>query len=345
MKRTFNIIILCCLLYSCNSINKNSVIPLSFKDTINVTPEILKTEKLLSVIMKVKILDSMLVLISDDRNGCIQVFNKNNFKYLYTRGKYGRGPGETPDGNIDIKCINDSIYIYDIPQKTLFIYDVTQFINDNNSTSVKTIAFNTNKYSFDITPLKEHFVSRPTSEARYTLYNRDGKNVSNYSLFPEYFMNAENHNLDSERRMYAYIEPKPDMSKFVSVSHIGGTIEIFNIINDTINKLIEKNYLDPNFENVEDLKSFYGLNTRIGFCGLSVTDNYIYASYSGLESKDLRKKKLVDYIIVFDWNGDAKKLYKVEGGLTDLAVDESQQKMYIITRDQEGNSVIGLIKM
>jgi len=346
MKRALNIIVLCCLLYSCKLSNNSSVISLNFKDTTYVKPEILKTEKILSVIWNVKILDSILVLSSDDGTGFIQVFNKNNFKYLYTKGKYGRGPGEISNAGVEYKCIKDSIYIYDLVKSTLFIYDIKHFISDSLILKANnTITFDSCKNNFDMMPLKGHFVSRSFSKARFALFKRNGKYASNYSLFPDYYMTGDNPNLDLERRRYTHIEAKPDMSKFVCVSYIGGTIEIFNIVNDSINKLIEKNYLDPNLGKVENIKSLNQLETKIGFCGLCATDNYIYASYSGEASKDHRKKKSADFVIVFDWNGDPKKIYKVQGGLTGLAVDESQQKMYVITKDPEGCSAIGLVKM
>lgn len=86
-------------------------------------------------------------------------------------------------------------------------------------------------------------------------------------------------------------------------------------------------------------------NTKVGFCGLCTTDNYIYASYSGLAYKDFKKFRTSDYITVFDWNGKLTRLYKVEGGLKSLAADEAEGKIYVVTKDNEGVDAVGVIKM
>lgn len=345
MKKLLVIIFLYNLLQSCNSdVNKNAFLTLSFSDTIFVKPEILKTDKLLSAIWSVRILDSMLILLSDDGNGCLQAFNKSNFKYLYTKGIYGRGPNEVTSSMIEFKCIRDTIYLYDISKNSLFIYNINQFINDSLSASKKTIQFYNKIHNFDVFPLREHFVIRPIKDARYTVTNYYGKMTSNYFSFPDYYMNDNKVQLNFERRKYFYVEPKPDLSKFVSITYIGGTIEIFNVINDSINKIIEKRYLDPNL-NKDPSKSLNQDETNIGFCSLCVTDSYIYAAYSGLPNKKFKNTLLADYIIVFDWNGEAKKIYKVDGGLIGLAVDEPLKRIFIITRDSENNDAIGLINM
>ncbi len=345
MRKTLFIISACFILQSCNTNNNINVSTLNLKDAINVKPEIIKTEKLLSEIWSIRILDTMLVLFSDDGNGCLQIFSKSSYKHLKTKGIYGNGPGEFSGGNVDFKCIDDSIYIFDISKNTLLIYDINHFLNDSTAANNISIRFDKHKSNFDVIPLKKHFVSRPTSDSRFALFNRNGQFISDYFLFPDYFMAGDEPNLDFERRRYIHLDSKPDMSQFVSVSYIGGTIEIYNIHNDTINKLLEKNYLDPNLKNLGKSKSFNQLDSKIGFCGLSATNNFIYASFCGLTSKQMRNKLLADYIVVFNWKGNPQKIYKVEGGLTGLAVDESNQSIYIITRDSEGNSVIGLIRI
>ena len=86
-------------------------------------------------------------------------------------------------------------------------------------------------------------------------------------------------------------------------------------------------------------------NTKVGFSGLYTTDNFIYASYSGLAYKDFKKIRTSDFITVFDWNGKLTKLYKVEGGLKTLAADEAAGKIYVVTKDSEGVDAVGVINM
>ena len=104
MKILFAFILPIFFLLSCNSHNKEAAFSqLSLSDAICVKPEILKTEKIHATIWNVKILDSLLVLLSDDGNGCLQIFKKDNFEYLCTKGIYGRGPGEVSGSRIEIR--------------------------------------------------------------------------------------------------------------------------------------------------------------------------------------------------------------------------------------------------
>ena len=348
MKPLFFIIVSMFLLYSCNTHNKrDSFLQLSSRDTIFVKPEILETEKIHSIIWKIRIMDSLLVLLSDDGNGCLQIFKKANFEYLCTKGIYGRGPGEVSGSWIEFRATSDSINIYDVTKSSILICHIDDFLKDSTSSVKKNILFDNSKYPYniDIIPLKGLFVSRPTIKARYALFNSEGKYLSDYLMFPEYYVNEYTDKYNYERGKYFHVEPKPDLSKFVSVTHVGGTIEIFSIKNDSIIKIVDKRYLNPDLNESTD-KSLLQEETKIGFCGLCTTDNYIYASYSGLSNKEfINKKILADFIVVFNWNGQIKKLYKVEGGLRSLAVDEMDKKIYIITQDSEGLDVVGLINM
>lgn len=64
-----------------------------------------------------------------------------------------------------------------------------------------------------------------------------------------------------------------------------------------------------------------------------------------MKNKVFKKNLLADYITVFDWNGKIKKMYKVKGGLLDLAVDEATNIVYFVTKDEEGEEVVGSFNM
>ena len=182
-------------------------------------------------------------------------------------------------------------------------------------------------------------------KTRFALYNSCGQYINDYNKFPVFSKNINDETCDYAARQFCFTDPNPDLSKFVSLTYIGGIIEVFNVKNDAINKIVEKRYLDPDLRNSKSEVSVLKDNTNIGFCGLYTTDNYIYASYSGLKLGEFKNKFLADYVTVFDWNGEIKKLYRVEGGLLDLAVDETLNRIYIITKNSEGEDVVGFFNI
>ncbi len=344
MKKALSVILVIALIISCNTGNKNKIEPINLEKSISVKPELLKTDKLLSVIWNIKIYDSILILKSEDGKGSLQLLNKNNGKFISTKCIFGRGPGEFTD-MIEFKILADSIYIYEINKKTMSVYKSDAFLTDTlPDTSVK-IIFDKKKVNYDAFPMNQYYVSRPGIDTRYYLFNRNGKFISDYSLFPDFYKDVKS-DFHKQQLVQCFIaEPKPDLSKFVSISSCGAVLEIFNIENDTIKKILEKKILDPNLK-IESADGWLqNEDSKIGFHGLYTTDNYIYTSYSGLTLKEFKKIIQMDYIIVFDWEGKVKRLYKVKGGLTAVAADEAEGKIYVVTKDSEGADAIGVIKM
>lgn len=344
MIRILSLILVISLITSCNTSNKNNTEPISLKDTIFVKPELLKTDKLFSEIFNIKTYDSILILNSPDGKGFLQLLNKNSGKFISTKCIVGRGPREFSD-YVELNVIADSIYIFEPFNNAIYVYKSDTFLNDSISRNTKKIQFEKIKINYDVVPLNGYFVSSTGMGPRFSLFNRNGKHISDYQLFPDYYKDVKSIILKGELLSYFVIEPKPDLLKFVSLSHLGGVLEIFNVEKDSINRIMEKKFLDPELKIEREDNRLMKENTKVGFFGLYTTDNFIYASYSGLAYKDFRKLRTSDYITVFDWNGKLTKLYKVEGGLTALAADEAEGKIYVVTKDSEGVDAVGVIKM
>ena len=57
MKKALSVILVIVLVLSCNTGKKNKIEPINLEKAISVKPELLKTDKLLSVIWNIKIYD------------------------------------------------------------------------------------------------------------------------------------------------------------------------------------------------------------------------------------------------------------------------------------------------
>jgi hypothetical protein len=345
MKKALSVVLVIAFILSCNTVSKKSKIePICLKDTIFVKPEILKSDKLFSVIWNIKIHDSILLLMSPDGRGSVQLLNKNSGKFISTKCIEGRGPGEFSD-YVDLTVIADSIFIYDPTKNSISVYKTDAFLNNSLSNTHKEIIFQKHRVNFDAFPLEGYYVSKTGTGPRLALFNRNGKHISDYQLFSDFYKDVKSQNHIQELLQCFIVDPKPDLSKFVSISYIGGVLEIFKIENDTIKQILEKRFLDPNLKIKREDDWLVQEDTKIGFFGLYTTDNYIYTSYSGLTSKEFREIRIMDYIIVFDWEGNVKRIYKVEGGLKGLAADEAEGKIYVVTKDSEGVDAVGVINM
>lgn len=341
--KLLNLLILLFTIYSCSdSKTKNLYEAFNIRDTIIVKPEILKTEKLLSSIWDLTILDSIILLQSDDGNGCLQLFNINNFKFLKTKGIYGRGPGEFISDNISLKTSCDSLFVHFLVPNILYTYSKTEFIND--TTPDRVVTFNKYRGNYVIIPSRSNFVTRPTIKTRFALFNLNGDHLKDNNKYPVCSNKLDNSTVETIYKWFSMTEAKPDLSKIASISYLGGVLEIFIVKKDSLIKLIEKRFLNPNVRNSKNHTEIIRDDSNIGFTDIYTTNHYIYAAYSGLIFREFNKKFLSDYIVIFDWDGNVKKLIKVQGGLLQLAVDENNKTIFITTSNSNSEDVVGYFK-
>ncbi len=225
MQKISKLLLVTILLSSCTSGKKQySYTPIEIGDAIFVTPEILRTEKLHANIYDLRILDSVLIMRSDDGNGCFQLFNKKDFRFIRTNGVYGRGPGEFHNDMVEIKIIDDSVQIFQLQKNRLNIYSKNTFLNDSLPIAERVVNFDTYRGNFETFPLKGYYLSRPTIKTRFALYNCYGQFINDYKKFPKFERNLNEETCDYAVRQFCFTEPKPDLSKFVSLTYVGGIL-------------------------------------------------------------------------------------------------------------------------
>lgn len=64
---------------------------------------------------------------------------------------------------------------------------------------------------------------------------------------------------------------------------------------------------------------------------MAVSDNFIYALYSGRSFKEYKMScSDAEYIYVYDWSGNLIKLYKLDVPVSRICLDEQNEKLYAI---------------
>lgn len=123
------------------------------------------------------------------------------------------------------------------------------------------------------------------------------------------------------------IHVKPDKSKFVVASYIGGILEIFDLqhLPDSIPRVMEKIYYRPIYEKDKSGMINTSEKTIYGFETIYVTDNAIYALLFDYHNPELI---FPNKIIVYDWNGKWITGYALDCMLHSLCVDEKNNLIY-----------------
>lgn len=316
-----------------------------FKSISYAKPVLLQTEKPMSYIFDIKIHDSLIFILSDDGKSFIHVFSKENFNFLSSHCKYGRGPGEYEGMADNISIVDDSIYISGTSRPLVRIYSLKNFLND--SLPDRTIRLDGYRGFILSKPIGKCFISCPTIKERYTVHDNSGKLISTNDDYPKYKNISDKASLSN---MFGSRSPraiKPDNTKFVSATFVGGIIEYYNFSNNTITKTNEIRICDPVVNPLNDRMDIFEANTKIGFPSVTATNKYIYAPYIGATSAEVNDNYFAKKIYVFDWNGKPVKSYIIEGnyGASFITVDEKTNRLYYITRDDNGNHSVAFFNL
>ena len=111
-----------------------------------------------------------------------------------------------------------------------------------------------------------------------------------------------------------------------SITQSSAILEIFDLTGDKIELKAVKYFDEPVFNpltgNMEDLK-----NIKSGFMGISATNEYIYTIYSDKNVMEFKPNS----IVVFDYDGNVKKIYNTDKVNTNIFYNSFVNYLYAIT--------------
>ncbi len=341
MKKILTAFYLILFISSCANKNSDDGYSFSmpeFKSTKVVTPTYISIDSALSDTYFMHVNDKYVFFESYIRDNGIQLYDKQNGKYVTSIAPLGRGPGEYPM-TVDLMFIGDTLCIYDRRQCIINYYN-KDFLT-NRLPIKKTKLMGANGY-FRVVPTNSGFITIPTRGSRFISHNKNGEYIESFSRFPIIKGIEDTTILHDAIYGGTYnIAIKPDYTKLVTATFRGAMIEIFSINNNKLSLNKEVRLLPPILLHKKDNRYTASNECSIGFWNIKTTDKYIYMIFSGKKLKEHKKRPTADYIHVYDWNGAPVKSYRVAGGLTRFALDEKQERIYILTLDKNDNEIIG----
>lgn len=132
---------------------------------------------------------------------------------------------------------------------------------------------------------------------------------------------------------------RPDGCRAVGAMQSGCLLSILECSDDNIKEVVQYKYYPLVFAATGLASRPIGETSRcrVGFCGLTCSDKYIYALYSGKTMENLSDAFRASYVFVYDWNGNPVKYYHLDKELFgDIGVDEKAGILYGIGYDPEG---------
>lgn len=333
------LLLLSCLFFGSCSVQEISYTPPVFNKEYQIESKIINDNFLFRHANQILISDSLLIVnnMSEKENICI--FNRYDGTLINASGETGNGPNEliTPICySIDRK--NNYLYINDYGKRCILKYDLNQSLQNPLSYSNIKLADEINERNRFLFLKDSLFVTDGFFD-RIAIVSHS-RLISKITDCPinQKFESSD----DWNKFMYSYscITASPDGNKVASASIIGGILEIYNTKSKQIKLTKTKYFYEPIFDKKGPM---FNLNqeTIYGFCHLSATNNYLYATAHGKANPTA----MPNTIWKFDWEGNPIASYKSDYHIGAFTVDEKNNLVYAIIYNQEGEQVLATMDL
>lgn len=285
--------------------------------------------------------DSLLIVGDLNDEAYICIFNRYSGKLVKAFGKKGNGPGEliTPVG-YSVDKGKGFLYVNDYGRKSIFKYDLNHW--ENGIPTYQEI-----KLSGEIGERNKILHVKDSLFVAKSLFDRLLLATPNRTVQKLMSVNPDPKKFQTGKDWYAFMNAyaceaiSPSGNLYVSGTLLGCILEICKINNQMIESPSYQYFYEP----IMDQKEYvYTPNTETiyGFCHLSVTDQYIYATAHGKKNPTTMPTS----IWKFDLKGNPVSIYHCsDSPIENFTVDEENQLIYAVTYNAEGEQILSTISI
>lgn len=259
--------------------------------------------------------------------------------YMGMFGAKGQGPDEFIYPSSLNRLDNGCFSCYDVGKRELSRICLE---TDGDEVAYSRLFKYAQMQTFDIVPLSDclFIVNGVMDGAMFSLIDNEGNVLSLSDEYP--YKDDEEKNIPVRLRAMAYQGTLRVNSKdyFAYVTSSAKQVHLYKVEDGMIRKTGEIIDGYAHYKPDMNREGAYSV-THDGkfpecYIDLSVTDNYVYALYSG---RTFSKYKLSVYegetIFVFDWTGNLLKVYQLDVAVKKLCVDEDKQVIYAVANIPE----------
>lgn len=272
------------------------------------------------------------IIIGDRNLSALQIYSLPEIKYVATIGERGQGPGEF----ITLWSLNkdysqsNNLWVYDPSLRRL----TNISLEDATYHSIITLKMGT---PYNPVVVNDTLIISPglsLTDGRFGAYDKSGDLLESIGDIPGDHENS----VPIPIHLQAYqgvFRVKPDYSMLAMSLRYADRIDIFKPNGNNITTIIGPIESTPIYEVVSvDETPVMQMNqekTRFGYIDITVTNNYIYALFSGRLNKDHPgKANFGNNIHIYDWDGNFVQQFMLNDDVLKIVVDKSNQNLYAI---------------
>lgn len=281
----------------------------------------------------IHIVDSTLILFNEQGQEDFFFYNyslsSNTLSKGYLRG--GRGPSEGI-GVATTGVIDHTLWAYDVTLRKGLSIDVNKALKHNKD-SIVTFQEHAMPSTYYRTVYKdaEHYLGVGSFDSEYKIQEVElatKKQVTEFGTFKNVPTNMEFNSYKYAHQSLPFM--KPDGKKVVLMYRFTDAIEIFDLKTKEGKSIHGPEGYPVEFEPLNTGEFFVSKRTpktRFAFVGGTVTDQYIYAIYSGKLEEDLNPF-FGQTVFVYDWDGNPVKKINLDRIVQAPAVTNDDKTLY-----------------
>lgn len=303
------------------------------KDT--VTWQLLPSDEIVPRPHGLIVSDSTLAVLGLYQGNWVQIYDTDSGKHITSFLRKGQGPGEIVSGE-DMTALNDSMLcVFDLHTRSIAFTNIHtgSALQTTNLTEIEPVIWNCWALTDNKVLIKfpvfspDHKLSRGFALVDIQTSNK----LSDYRELSEEF--SANYNMLTSQ---PNLTLSPDKKHFASTTMVGGTLEIFDIVNDDLVPVCSEvvrqmKYIEKNGVPSLDEPFFF---VFISSCS---SNERIYTSYAASENPDKATK-----IAVWDWQGNLLECYETNKLIHMMAYDATSDTIYGIVESDDGPALARL---
>lgn len=319
--------------YSCSNQYEEIRPTQIFTDSSSITGEKLdiNTDTLAKPLHSL-LIDSLLIIMDKktSEHG-LHIINVNQEKFIASTAKKGRGPKEIqiPLGlNLDPENPR-SFNTYARLKNKIFTFNLDSILTKENYFPQEKIEFS-ESYLMPVQIQNKQFIATgPFEKGRYRISD---SSCSNHEYKYGYPYDPSKKNVSNQTKSLAYqgkftIQPGGNHLSFSTTNC--GVLEFFRVNKNSIKKIKEHHFYNPDYEAKSNTSAPLSGENKMGFTGRSATKDYLYLLYSGRTFIKYRNQFLYGNImLVFNWNGEPVKYYKLDKAVRSISVTDNNKTLY-----------------
>lgn len=181
-------------------------------------------------------------------------------------------------------------------------------------------------------------------EGRYLLYDPETEEANYFLSYPDH-VDYPRLKETTKSMLYAsnVLRVRPDNEAFVCADMYSGYFDICRINGNRIERIREQHFHYPKVhisgEGKKTHVSYYREN-RFGFTDIAVTNDYIFAIYSGKTIRETQQNfQYCHTLLQFNWSGELINSYKLDIPLTNISYDPEENAVFGIGHSPEATLV------